>query len=348
MDLRHFSHRVKSLRVVSQHKLGPASELYIKQQNNVVFKGSSSDVLVKVNASALNRADLLLREGKYPGQKEPKHLGLEISGKVEVVGNKVKKFKAGDRVMALLSGGGYSDFVVVDQNHLMPIPKNVSTLHAGGIPEVWLTAYQLIHFIAKLKKGENILIHAGGSGVGTAAVQLSKLAGAKKIIVTAGSEQKIEKALTLGATCGINYKNTPSFSTTVLQLTNGKGCSVILDCIGGSYLQENLTSISRDGRWVLYGLMGGTKIESNLLAQILGKRIALLGTTLMTRTDEYKNKLIDEFIKNALPYFDSEPAQLKPIVDKVYQLDEVVQAHEYMSTNQNKGKILLSMNNKSN
>ena len=299
---------------------------------------------MKIKASALNRADLLLREGKYPGQKEPKHLGLEISGEVVVVGSEVTKFKVGDHVMALLSGGGYSDFTVVHQNHLMPVPKKVSVLHAGGIPEVWLTAYQLIHFVAKLKKDENILIHAGGSGVGTAAVQLAKLAGAKNIIVTAGSEAKIDNALSLGATSGINYKTTSNFSTQVLELTSGKGCSVILDCIGGSYLQENLTSIAYDGRWVLYGLMGGTKIDVNLLALILGKRVALLGTTLMARSEDYKTQLIDEFSKNALPFFDCEPAQLKPIIDRVFHLDEVVQAHEYMSTNQSKGKILLNIN----
>jgi len=226
----------------------------------------------------------------------------------------------------------------------MPVPKKVSVLHAGGIPEVWLTAYQLIHFVAKLKKDENILIHAGGSGVGTAAVQLAKLAGAKNIIVTAGSEAKIDNALSLGATSGINYKTTSNFSTQVLELTSGKGCSVILDCIGGSYLQENLTSIAYDGRWVLYGLMGGTKIDVNLLALILGKRVALLGTTLMARSEDYKTQLIDEFSKNALPFFDCEPAQLKPIIDRVFHLDEVVQAHEYMSTNQSKGKILLNIN----
>jgi len=328
------------MRVVTQDRFGAATELYIKDEEKP-FLQTKTDVLVQVYSTALNRADLLIRQGKYPGQKSPSILGLEMAGIVESVGSEVKKFKAGDKVMGLLRGGGYADFVVVDELHLMPVPQNLSLQVAGSIPEVWLTAFQLIHFVGKLKKGEIVLIHGGGSGVGTAAIQLAKLVGAD-VLVTAGTEAKINKALTLGASAGFNYKE-DKFQHKVLDYTNGKGVNVILDCVGSSFWQQNIASLSVEGRWVLYGLMGGRDIDGPLLGQILAKRASLIGTTLMPRSDEYKANLIEEFSKNALCHFDNSTNQLFPIIDRIFPLKSVVEAHQYMESNQSNGKIILDL-----
>lgn len=330
-----------TMRVVKQDKFGPAQELYISD-GNPIPKPLGNQVLIDVFASALNRADLLMRAGKYPNQKKQITLGLEVAGVVSGVGEASNKFKIGDKVMALLPGGGYAENVVVDENHVMPIPQSLDFNQGTAIPEAWLTAYQLLHFIGKVQKGETVLIHGGGSGVGTAAVQLVKLAGAEPI-VTAGSAKKIEFAKSLGATEGFNYKE-GEFIDGLMKHTSGKGVNLILDCVGSSFWKQNIAALAMEGRWVLYGLMGGINVDGPLLAQILGKRASLTGTTLLARSSEYKAELVSEFTKNALPNFSATSNQtLKPIVDKVFDLTKVTDAHLYMESNQSNGKIILSV-----
>lgn len=283
-----------------------------------------------------------MRAGRYPNQKKQITLGLEVAGVISGVGQRSNKFKLGDKVMALLPGGGYSENVVVDENHVMHLPQHFNFHQGTAIPEVWLTAYQLLHFVGKVQKGETVLIHGGGSGVGTAAIQLVKLAGAEPI-VTAGNAKKIEFAKSLGATVGFNYKE-GEFKDHILKHTSGKGVNLILDCVGSSFWKQNIATLAMDGRWVLYGLMGGINVDGPLLAQILAKRVSLLGTTLMARSNEYKTKLISEFSKNALPFFNSSSnPKLKPIIDKVFDMSEVANAHLYMESNQSNGKIILSV-----
>lgn len=333
---------VATMKAVKQTKFGGADELRIENVPDIP-EPQSNQVLIKTVATALNRADLLLREGKYPGIKSPQTLGLEVSGVVESIGSNSTKWKKGDKVMALLPGGGYAEYAAVNEHHVMPVPATLSLLDAAAIPEVWLTAYQLLRLVGQISSGETVLIHGGGSGVGTAAVQLVKLFHATSI-VTAGTTDKISIAKSLGAAEGFNYKE-GEFADKVLAATNGKGVNLILDCVGGSFWKQNIKCLAVEGRWVMYGLLGGGNVDGPLLAQVLGKRASILGTTLKARSDQYKAELVNQFSTNALPYFSPghENIQLKPIVDRVMPLSEVVEAHNYMASNQNKGKIVLQV-----
>lgn len=324
------------------YKAGGAENLEIQTIDLPTLR--HGEVLMKVFATAINRADILQRKGFYPPpQGESEILGLEASGTVEKLGPGCsQKWKQGDRIMALLAGGGYAEYVAVPEALLLPVPDGMTFTTAAGIPEVWLTAYQLMHFAGELKKGDTVLIHAGGSGVGTAAVQLSTLAGAKPII-TAGSEAKINTAKQLGALAGFNYKE-GDFSEKVLEYTDGKGVDLILDCIGESFYEQNMQSIRTEGRWVLYGLLGGGNVNSDIFRKILNKRVRITGTTLRARSVEYKKNVTDSFAASALPLFeDNSSPQLKPIIDSVYPFHKVADAHRHMESNQNTGKIVLQV-----
>eukprot|EP00511_Aplanochytrium_stocchinoi_P000083 CAMPEP_0204822110 /NCGR_PEP_ID=MMETSP1346-20131115/281_1 /ASSEMBLY_ACC=CAM_ASM_000771 /TAXON_ID=215587 /ORGANISM="Aplanochytrium stocchinoi, Strain GSBS06" /LENGTH=305 /DNA_ID=CAMNT_0051948137 /DNA_START=149 /DNA_END=1066 /DNA_ORIENTATION=+ len=257
------------------------------------------EVLIKVYATALNRADTLQAAGKYPPPPGTTDvLGLEASGEIVDVGPQcVNGLKEGDKVMALLAGGGYAEFVAVDERQVMRIPQGYSFKLGAAIPETWLTAFQLLHLVAKINETDTVLIHAAGSGVGTAATQLCRIAGAT-VIATAGSDEKLEKAKELGASFCFNRKE-GAWEEKVLEVTNGKGATVILDCIGYPYVPQNLQAIARDGRWILYGLMGGVKEEKEFqvnLRTILMKRVQLLASTLRARSIEYKADLVTKFI----------------------------------------------------
>ncbi|XP_031561467.1 quinone oxidoreductase PIG3-like [Actinia tenebrosa] len=299
-------------------------------------------LVIRVFYTALNRADTLQRKGSYPPPPgESEILGLEVAGLVEEIGSSCSLgWKKGDKVMALVPGGGYAEYVLVHETHVMPIPTSYSLSEASAIPEVWLTAYQLLHFIGKIKPGENVLIHAGGSGVGTSLVQLTKLAGANAY-VTAGSEEKIKTAISLGAKAGFNYKTGIDFSQWILEQTEGRGVDIITDCVGGSYWEKNAKSLAKDGRWLLYGLLGGGNVNGSILAQLMRKRATLTGTTLRSRSTEYKTDLIKGFAEDVLPYFGN--GKLKPIIDTVYPMEKISEAHSRMESNVNTGKILIQV-----
>ncbi|XP_053315797.1 quinone oxidoreductase PIG3 [Spea bombifrons] len=321
---------------------GGPENLYIKEVAKPVPK--EGEVLVKVQASALNRADLLQRRGKYsppPGASEI--VGLEAAGTVVGFGPGADGFwKVGDPVMALLPGGGNAQYVSVPLGQLMPIPSGMKTTEAAAIPEAWLTAFQLLHLVGKVQKGETVLIHAGASGVGTAAIQLCRLAGAVPI-VTAGSSEKLQITKKLGAAAGFNYKE-EDFGTKCLEFTNNVGVDVILDCIGATHWQKNLQCLNTDGRWVVYGLMGSGEINGDLLSKLLWKRGSILGSLLRSRTSKYKAELVKAFTEKALPYFSpGGPIQLQPIVDSVFPLDKIPDAHQRMEDNKNTGKIVLQI-----
>jgi len=300
---------------------------------------SSGEILIKVRATALNRADILQRKGKYPPpQGSSNILGLEFAG--EVV-NQVGSWKAGDRVMGIISGGGYAEFLVTRSDQIMPVPQHLSWEEAAAIPEAFLTAYQTMRVIGGIKKDESILIHAGGSGVGTAAIQLAKKFGAKVILVTASSAEKLERCRALGATDTINYKQ-EDFVLKTLQATSEKGVDVVLDFIGADYFQKNLSSLATEGRLILIGSMGGVKTPEVNLGPILNKRLSLTGTTLRSRSLDYKSKLLASFrseCETALSY-----GELRPIVDSVFDLNEVGAAHTLMESNRNFGKIVIRVN----
>lgn len=296
------------------------------------------ELLVKVHATALNRADLLQRRGLYPpppGVREDM-LGLEFSGEVEVVGKKVTAFNPGDRVMGLLAGEGYAEKVVTHERMAMPIPENLCYEEAASIPEVFLTAYDALFSQLGLKLGERLLMHAVGSGVGTAALQLAKVAGAT-VFGTASSEAKLAKAKNLGLDFAINYK-TQNFEEIVLAETQGMGVHAILDVIGAAHWDKNLACLATKGRMILVGLLGGTKVEANL-ATILRKRLRILGTVLRARPLEEKIALTQAFQEHVLPLFES--GKIKPVIDQTFTLEQAAKAHAYMEANKNFGKIVL-------
>src|SRR5690625_2646316 len=303
-------------------------------------KPNKEEVLVKVKASAVNRADLVKRVGKYPNQaKEDIRLGLEVSGIIEEVGNANSNYKVGDEVCGLMPEGGYAEYALLREDIIIPKPENLTFNEAAAIPEVFMTAYQTLFWLGKLKKDEHVLIHAGGSGVGTAAIQLAKQAGAK-ITVTAGSKEKLDFCKTLGADTLINYKE-ETFSDVILEKTNNDGVDLILDFIGASYWDMNMKSISVDGRMVIIGLLGGGRVENFNLNQILAKRIQITGTLLNPRSDQYKADLVKDLVNNSLNLFKSN--DIRPIIDSTYKLADVGEAHDHMQASKNIGKIILTV-----
>ncbi len=305
------------------------------------------EVLVAVHTSAINRADTLQRKGLYPPPPGVTDvLGLELAGTVVEYALPPTGDAAplpgvtvpGARVMALVGGGGNAEYAVVRAEHLLPVPQGMSLATAGGVPEVWLTAFQLLHFVAKVRAGQTVLIHAAGSGVGTSAVQLAVAAGCR-VLATVGSDAKADVARKLGADVAINYK-AEDWSKAVLA-ASPSGVDVILDPVGGSYWRGNADAAAMDGTWVLYGSMGGGAVEGPLLSLLLRKRVSLLSTTLRTRSDAYKAELVRAFAERALPALAS--GALIPIIDSTYRMADVQAAHAHMESNGTIGKVLLEV-----
>lgn len=294
------------------------------------------EVLVKTHATALNRADILQRKGLYPPPPGESNIpGLEVAGEIVGLGKDVKNWQVGDRVMALLAGGGYAEYVKIPEQLLMPIPENFSYENAAAIPEAFLTAWQALFLLAKLSPDERVLIHAGASGVGSAAIQLAKLKRTEVIVTASGS--KLDFCRELGADVGLDYK-AGDFKQVLIEHARN-GFNVIIDFVGAPYFDLNIQALGLDGRMVLLGLMGGVKLPSINISPILYKRLTLKGSTLRARSLSYKTKLVGDFVKNGLPKFKND--QLKPIVDTVFDWKEVQAAHRYMESNKNKGKIVL-------
>ncbi|MGP6138545.1 NAD(P)H-quinone oxidoreductase [Jeotgalibaca sp. A127] len=301
-------------------------------------KRSKGDLLIKVEAAGVNRTDILTRE-RDTDTPENVRLGVEVAGTVaESQADSV--FKVGDRVMGLVNGGGYSEYAVLPENRAMKIPDTLSFVEGAAIPEVFATAYQTLFWIGRLEENESVLIHAGASGVGTAAIQLAKQLKNAHVIVTAGSQEKLDFCKNLGADVVINYKE-DSFDDVVLKETNGRGVDLILDFVGASYWEKNYRSAAVDSRWVLIGTLGGSKIESFEIFSLMQKRIQLTGTGLTPRSDEYKAKLSQELIDRTKSLFES--GSIKPIVDTTFTFENVKSAHDYMEADKNIGKIILTL-----
>lgn len=325
------------MRAVVLDSHGGLDVLHVRETPDPV--AGPDEVLVRVAATALNRADLLQREGRYPqpGAKPAVEIpGLEFAGVVESAGARVTTVRAGDRVMGLLAGGGYAEKVVSHERLLLPVPDAMSLEEAASIPEVFFTAYDALFPQAGCALGDRVLVHAGGSGVGIAAIQLAVAAGAT-VIVTLGSVEKGERAKALGASVAIDYHD-GGFAERVLRETGGQGADIILDFVGAPYLEENLKAAALGGRIVFIGTMGGAVGAINL-GVVMGKRLRLHGTTLRSRQLEAKIALTQAFAAHALPLFRA--GRIRPVVDSTFGLDEVAAAHEYMAANLNFGKIVL-------
>lgn len=313
---------------------GAATVLRLGESEKPVVK--EEYLLVKVMATALNRADTLQRMGKYPPpQGASKILGLEMAGTVIAVGEKVNGVQTGDRVCALLDGGGYAEYALVHEDMLISMPDEMSFEEAAAIPEVFLTAYQSLVQHMNLQSGETILIHAGASGVGTAAIQIAKAIGAH-VIVTA-SESKHTLCKELGADLVIDYKK-QSFKE-VIQGSDYQAVHAILDVVAGSNFSDNLDIMKLDGRMVMLAALGGMISETANVAQIVWKRLRLMGSTLRSRDPQYKVKLTKDFIADFWPAFRS--SQMKAVIHQVMPWTEVVKAHQLMEANENAGKIVL-------
>jgi putative PIG3 family NAD(P)H quinone oxidoreductase len=295
------------------------------------------DLRIRVRTTAVNRADLLQRQGMYPPPTGASPiLGLECAGEVIEIGADVRGWTIGDRAMALLAGGGYAEEAVVDAGSAMHVPAALSDEEAGALPEVFLTAFLNIFLLGAVPDGGSVLVHGGGSGVGTAAITLCRESG-HRVIVTAGSEEKCRRCVAQGAEVAINYRE-GEFAPKVREATDGRGVSVVLDSIGGRYLEGNIASLAVDGRLVIIGLMGGMRAEIDLAAMLV-RRLHVIGSTLRARSTADKAGIVRAFLER----FGAGLAagRVKPVIDRVLPLDQAAEAHRIVKASGHFGKIVL-------
>jgi putative PIG3 family NAD(P)H quinone oxidoreductase len=297
------------------------------------------DILVTVAATALNRADLLQRMGFYPNPfpSGPEIPGLEFAGTVAAIGEKVTAWSVGDRVMGITSGGAYAEQLAIHERQAMAVPSGMSLQDAAGIPEVFITAWDALVVQGGLTSGRWAMVHAGASGVGTAAIQICKAIGARIVVTCSGG--KVEACRALGADVVVDY-GTQDFVAEVATATGGAGVDVILDVIGGDYVERNVASLAVKGRIIQVGVMAGKPVPFNV-GLLLGKRASITGTVLRARPLEEKIAISQRFASEMLPLFST--GQLKPVIDSVYAFADIASAHEYMATNGNVGKIVITV-----
>jgi putative PIG3 family NAD(P)H quinone oxidoreductase len=297
------------------------------------------DILVTVAATALNRADLLQLMGFYPNPfpSGPEIPGLEFAGTVAAIGEKVTAWSIGDRVMGITSGGAYAEQLAIHERQAMAVPSGMSLHDAAGIPEVFITAWDALVVQGGLTSGRWAMVHAGASGVGTAAIQICKAIGARIVVTCSGG--KVEACRALGADVVVDY-GTQDFVTEVAAATGGAGVDVILDVIGGDYVERNVASLAVKGHIIQVGVMAGKPVPFNV-GLLLGKRASITGTVLRARPLEEKIAISQRFASEVLPLFST--GQLKPVIDSVYAFADIASAHEYMASNGNVGKIVITV-----
>jgi len=298
-------------------------------------------VLLKVHATTVNRPDLVQRMGNYPPPPgDSEILGLEVAGVIEELGAGVTGWKVGDRVMTLVGGGSYAEYAVAYASHLMAIPASMSFEEAACVCESYITAFLNLFMVGGLKDNNTAIIHGGGGGVNMAGVQLCKaLVPNTKIIVTSAPD-KIDRVKGMGVDLVINFRETPDFTEAVKEFTNKKGVDVILDHVGAKYLAPNMNSLGYAGRLVIIGVISGIKAELNL-ALMMVKRQQIIGSVLRSRPVKDKGDIVAEFTRTALPKFADRT--IVPIIEKVFTLDEVVEAHRMMEEDRHFGKIVLKV-----
>jgi len=297
------------------------------------------EVLIKVAAAGVNRPDVMQRQGLYPAPPGASDIpGLEIAGSITATGDQVTQFKPGDQVCALVSGGGYAEYCTAPASLCLPIPSGLSAIEAAGLPETFFTVWSNVFDRAGLKPQETLLVHGGGSGIGTTAIQLAHAFGAH-VFTTAGSDEKCAFCLELGAKAAINYRSR-DFVEIISRLTDGKGVNVILDIIGGDYFPRNLKCLSADGRLVQIALQNGVKSEINLLPVML-KRLTITGSTLRIRDTEFKAAIARQLKAKVWPLL--EQGSIKPVIHSTFKLTEAGLAHALMESNRHTGKIILTV-----
>ena len=299
----------------------------------------AEDILVSVAATALNRADLLQRMGFYPNPfpQGPEIPGLEFAGTVKAVGERVTAWKVGDKVMGIVSGGAYAEELALHERQAMAVPAGMSLHDAAAIPEVFITAWDALVVQGGLTSGRWAMVHAGASGVGTAAIQICKAIGAR-IIVTCSSG-KVQSCKDLGADVVVDY-GSQDFVEEVQKATNGRGVDVVLDVIGGDYVERNIASLAVKGHIIQVGVMAGKPMPFNV-GLLLGKRASITGTVLRARPLDEKIAITQRFVAEMLPLFDT--GALKPVIDSSYPIAEIAKGHEFMASNGNVGKIVIDI-----
>jgi NADPH2:quinone reductase len=311
----------------------------ISIQREPVPKPGPGEVLIKVSAAGINRADLLQRKGLYPPPADASPImGLEVAGEVQAVGADVDTWKPGEGVCALTHGGGYADYSIAPVGQCLPIPTGMSMTDAAALPEALLTVWHNLYQRCKLQAGENVLIHGGASGIGTLGIAMCKALGSQ-VYTTAGTAQKCAALQALGATRAINYRD-EDFETVLAEMGLKDKIQVILDMVGGDFVQKNLNVAAPEGRIVYIAFLRGFKAEVNF-APMLMKRLTITGSTLRAQTFAQKTVMVQEIIERVYPHLNS--GEIKPVVDRVFPLEEVEQAHDYMQSGQHMGKIVLQM-----
>lgn len=311
----------------------------LKPVQRAIPTPSANQVLIKVEAAGVNRPDVMQRLGLYPAPPGASDIpGLEVAGTIQTLGDNISHLNEGDRVCALVTGGGYADYCLASAALCLPVPKGLSFIQAAALPETFFTVWSNIFDRAHLQPGETLLVHGGASGIGTTAIQLAKAFNAK-VIITAGSTAKCDFCLQLGADAAINYKE-QDFVEEIKRLTDNQGVDVILDMIGGDYFPRNLKCMSDDARLVQIAIQNGPKAEINLLSVML-KRLTISGSTLRARDDTFKATIADKLLEKVWPLLVS--GQIKPVIHSTFALIDAAKAHQLMESSRHIGKIILTV-----
>jgi NADPH2:quinone reductase len=316
----------------------PGAPEVLKPQSRDVPKPGDTQILVRVRAAGVNRPDVMQRQGKYPPPPgAPDYPGLEIAGEVAAIGGKVSRWKVGDKICALVPGGGYAEYCLADETNALPVPKSFSFVEAAALPETFFTVWHNVFERGRLQAGETMLIHGGSSGIGTTAIMLGKAFGAK-VIATAGSKEKCDACLKLGADAAIDYK-TQDFVAVTKEKTGNKGADLIIDMVGGAYVDRNLDAAAVEGRIVQIATQQGFKVEFNLI-KVMQKRLTFTGSTLRPRPVADKAAIADALKAKVWPLLDQ--GKIKPVIDSTFALADAAKAHARMESSTHVGKIVLT------
>lgn len=317
----------------------PGGPEVLLPETRAVPQPGPDEILIKVEVAGVNRPDVAQRAGYYPPPPGASDLpGLEVSGEVVALGGNAKKHKIGDKVMSLVAGGGYAQYCIAQDAQAMAVPPVLSMLEAGAVPETLMTVWHNVFERGALKPSETLLVHGGSSGIGTMAIQLAKAFGST-IIVTVGSKEKADACLKLGADRAINYK-TEDFVAEVKAATSGAGANVILDMVGGDYIERNYEAAAIDGRVVQIAFLGGPKATVNF-TRLMVKRLTHTGSTLRPRSNADKAAMVDAIEARVMPLL--RLGQIKPLIDSTFPLEKAAEAHRRMETSGHIGKIVLTL-----
>ncbi len=317
----------------------PGGPMVLKQERRPVPAPSGGDILIRVRAAGVNRPDVAQRQGAYPPPPGASDLpGLEVAGEIAAVGPEARRWKVGDRVCALTPGGGYAEYCLTHESNALPIPHGFTLTEAAALPETYFTVWHNVFQRGGLKSGERFLVHGGSSGIGTTAIQLAKAFGAQ-VFATAGSADKCEACRTLGADRAINYRE-EDFVAVVKEATDGKGVDLILDMVGGNYIDRNYDAAAVEGRIVQIAFLGGPKATANF-AKLMMKRLVHTGSTLRPRTTEFKGQVAAELERQVWPLLGER--RLAPVMDMIFPLRDAWRAHERMEEGNHIGKIVLDV-----